>query len=241
MSGAGLEYPVSVHARQLASIALPLALAGCALDRAALSGAQDPGGDAALFDAALFDAAGLDAAGVDAALRDGDVSPGDAGQDAARMDAAAPDVGPPDAGRFETHIVECESGTLVGGMMRGADSDASGGAYAHAPGGANWTADGASLPPSRVELPLTLGRPGPWFLHVRIYTLNGGADATYAGFVASDLRRFYRTDFRTWVWAPVERFDLGPGAHTLVIGPGEPGPRCDRLVFTTDPDLDPAE
>lgn len=221
-----------MHAGRLASIAFPLVLAGCALDRAALSSTQDHSDDAA-----LPDAASLDADFIDAGRRDGGLGHGDA----ARMDAAAPDVGPPDAGRFETHIVECESGTLVGGMMTGADSEASGGAYAHAPGGANWTADGASLPPSRVELPLMLGRSGPWFLHVRIYTLNGGADASYAGFVASDLRRFYRTDFRTWVWAPVERFDLGPGAHTLVIGPGELGPRCDRLVFTTDPDLDPAE
>ncbi len=168
--------------------------------------------------------------------------------DSVAPDVAAPDVAPPDAAGAtnENYVFECESGRLFGALVRGSDAQASGGAYLHLPPGSApwiWDVQAPALPPGRVELDVTLSRGGTYVVWVRVLGLTNGQDALYAGFQKADLRRFYPTTLGGWVWTRTAgnndlerlRFDgLAAGPHTLVIGPGESGARCDRVVVTSD-------
>lgn len=165
----------------------------------------------------------------------------DAGSDAP---TDAPSDTPVDSGAYEYHWAECESGTLVGAMTTGSDVAASGGAYAYVPTGpASWTWSSPGLPPSRVELPVVLQRPGTFAVWIRYYAISMSADAWYAGFSGVDMRRFYEnTTYGAWVWQRgiptdpmrLEFTGLTTGPHTLILGPGEAGPRCDRVLVTND-------
>jgi hypothetical protein len=220
--------------------AFALVAAACSIESGGLGATGDTG--TASRDAGHRVEAGRMPDGGDAGRDEPDArlpEPTDAGRDA-RVE--------PDAGPWETHVRECESGTRIGATLIGTDALASGGAYTHVPSGSNWSASSTALPPDRVELPFTLGRPGPWYLWVRLYTIDGSHDAHYAGFDPGDLRRFWHLDFGRWEWTRGTHDDdtrltfgsLGPGDHTLSIGPGETGPRCDLVVLTTDPDFSPS-
>ena len=173
----------------------------------------------------------------------GDASP----PDASPPDASPPDASPPDASPYEYIWRECESGTLVGTMTSVADGTASGGAYAVVPSGAadwNWSSSAPSLPPNRVALSLTLAHAGAHTVWVRFYGVSGSEDAWYAGFGAADMRRFFdNTKHGTWAWmrgsndVPTDLIFAGltAGPTTLVLGPGEAGARCDRVLVTDDP------
>lgn len=223
----------------IGTVLIARVMPGCALDRIALGGG--PSDDASMQPArdASFDAGGAiddDDAGFDG----GDGDDGGGSEDAA-LDADLD--GGFDAGLYETHVIECESGVLHGQMELAASAEASGGSYTEDTRGGTWDANGSALPPDRVDLSITITDPGPFYLWVRLYTIDGSQDATYAGFAASDLRRLFHDDHGTWQWVsnPTSlRFDgLAPGPHVLSIGGGEPGPRCDRVVLTNDPAFDP--
>jgi hypothetical protein len=186
-------------------------------------------------------------------------SPREAGvPDGPGPEAAATEVAregpprPPEAGASEAaaaareyHTLECEAGQIFGAMVRGSDPAAFGGAYVHVPPGPpNWSWDAASpaLPPDRVELPVALGAGGSYVVWVRYWTVGNLNDAWYAGFDKADLRRFYyNVAFNTWVWTRhtdgpdrLQFNDLAPGRRTLILGRGESGPRCDRVLVTND-------
>jgi hypothetical protein len=217
-----------------------VAASGCSLARdgrfvAEVDASQgiDVGTDAGGIDAGPGEDSGIDA-GLDAGL--------DAGFDAG-LDSGS------DAGRYEIHVRECEDGRLVGAMMPGVDPLASDGAYVGStPGFAApwvWDPGAPALPPSRVEHDFVLRDGGTYYVWVRLFTVAGDQDAQYAGFSSALLRRFYHLTFGTWQWVgpttTLAQFDgLAAGPQTLSIGPGEPGPRCDRIVVTNDPALDPA-
>jgi hypothetical protein len=199
-----------------------------------------PTPDAAVADAPIPDAApAIDAPAPDA-------PPPDARPlDAALPDAALPDAALPDASPYEYVWLECESGTLVGAMTSVSDASASGGAYVTVPAGPAewlWSSSAPALPPSRVDLALTLAHAGDHVVWVRFYGVSETADGWYAGFAAADLRRFFdNTSHGAWAWLrgnndtpTLLTFTLTAGAHTLTLGPGEAGPRCDRVLVTDD-------
>ena len=184
---------------------------------------------------------------------------------AARADADQPDAGaiPGDAGATsdanqpEYHRLECEAGLLVGAMGIGHDPIAFAGAYAMTPGwlpAYEWQAAAPSLPPDRVELRVSLARGGTYRVWVRFHGGPYAAAAWYAGFSPSDLRQFSagwtRWGWTTWRWtsdlpqapsSPLVFETLAAGDHTLVVGPGQHGAGCDRVIVTDDLDFRPIE
>ncbi len=203
-------------------------------------------------DTAPLDTAPPDAAPPDSAAADrlGDARTPDAAA-ADRPADLASDVGRTDGGvPFEYHFIECESATRFGAMARGSDPGAFGGAYVHVPVGPpdwSWNAAAPELPPDRLELPVTLAAGGTFAVWVRTWTIAVENDAWYAGFAKSDLRRHYHNaSYGVWAWTRhgdvpnVLTFTgLAAGAHTLYLGRGESGPRCDRVLVTNDLHLVP--
>jgi hypothetical protein len=152
----------------------------------------------------------------------------------------------------EYHYLECEDGRLLGAMVRGSDARAFGGAYAHVTAGPpdwTWNPNAPALPPDRIELAVTLRRGGAYSVWVRYQVPGFDADAWYGGFAENDMRRFFTPTHDAWVWT-LGLFDgnpqrlrfqgLAPGQRTFVLGRGESGPRCDRVLVTSDPAFVPA-
>jgi hypothetical protein len=230
------------------AVALVLGAGGCAIDRSGQLAAADAG---RVRDARV---ARQDAG----AMQDGGVAQDGGGSDAGAVgfDAGLPlvaDAGvdsPPgvDAGPYDVIDLECESGTVFGALEVIGDPAASAGAaLVQRAGPADWFPDG-SLPPSRVELPVTL-RGGDYDVWVHLFTTNGSQDAFYAGFGPGpgELRRFFHRTYGTYRWMrgnddmPRELFfpAMAPGSYTLSLGPGESEVRCDRVIVTNDPSFVP--
>ena len=178
-----------------------------------------------------------------------DAGPSDAAStDAPRDDGSMHDASLPDAGPYEVIDRECEAGSRFGGMVVVPDPGAYGGSAVVAPSGTPYWTDVASgtMPPSRVELPMTL-RGGDYDVWVHLYATDAAHDALYAGFAPTDLRRFFHRRWGAWEWVrgnddmPRALFfpSVSPGAHTLAIGVGEPDVRCDRVIVTNDPTFVP--
>lgn len=158
-------------------------------------------------------------------------------------------MAPPDLGgtATENHFIECEQGIRIGGMVTGNDPNASGGTYVHLPTVALPTDWGwmGTLPPNRIEIRVNL-RGGNYVVWVRSYSPSSDEDGWYAGFDKADLRRFYTDPKLTWVWTRWHgtedrlRFDNRPaGPQTVVLGPGESGLRCDRILVTSNLSMTP--
>jgi len=62
----------------------------------------------------------------------------------------------------------------------------------------------------------------------------------YVGFDPVALRRFYHLDWGKFRWVGADSggtgarlvFGLTKGAHTMMLGPGEPGVGCDLVALT---------
>lgn len=227
------------------ALALGLLLPACAIETSGLAGDASAGGDAGV----ATDARG----GIEASVRDGAQVDARAGDAWPAEDATTPeDGGPPivDAGPYDVIDLPCEAGALVGAMTTVADDEAFGGAAAMAPVGSapDWFADGASVPPDRVEIPVTL-RGGDYDVWIYFYTQDAAHDALYAGFGAADMRRFYHRTWGTYQWRRGNDDDLralhfaglDAGSYTLMVGLGETEVRCDRVIVTNDPTLAPPE
>jgi hypothetical protein len=160
--------------------------------------------------------------------------------DTAKPDTAMPDTAMPDTAPPDPLYIECESGTLVGGMVLIADAAASNGQYANVPSTAMPWSIGTGAPPVRVELPITLPS-GTWYVWVRMYTRGGDADAMYVGFEGGPLRRFYTVDWNKFVWVGAEGGGAGArldftlataGPKKLYVGVGDTNTGCDRVALT---------
>lgn len=226
---------------------------GCAIDRAGTGDAIDFEDGAPIVDASVdvmveteADTATPDSAVPDTAMAMPDGTPPDAGPpDTRPPDTAPPDTGPPDTGPPDTAppdplYLECESGTLVGGMALIADAAASNGQYANVPSTSMAWSVGTGAPPVRVELPVTLPA-GTWYVWVRMYTRGGDSDAMYVGFEGGPLRRFYTVDWNKFIWVGAEGGGAGArlvftlataGPRKLYVGVGDPGTGCDRVALT---------
>lgn len=223
---------------------------GCAIDRAGTGDPLDLEDGAPTVDsAAAFDSRVEDANFPEVTVETDAAKPettaDTATPDTAPLDAGPPDTGPPDTAPPDTAppeplYLECESGTLVGGMMLIADAAASNGQYANVPSTSMPWSVGTGAPPVRVELPVTLPA-GTWYVWVRMYTRGGDSDAMYVGFEGGPLRRFYTVDWNKFIWVGAEGGGAGArlaftlasaGPKKLYVGVGDPGTGCDRVALT---------
>jgi hypothetical protein len=156
----------------------------------------------------------------------------------------------------ETIELECEAGNLFGNMQFNSsvisDPPCGQGWIETAPGTPNfyWDSDNPSLPKHRAEFPVTINNGGKYYACVRMASPSLDQDALYAGFSSDDLRRFYPNSSYTydqsWTWISEVEEDtqrlvfegLSPGDYTFVIGHAEAGARCDKVVLTTEGNLD---
>ena len=111
----------------------------------------------------------------------------------------------------------------------------------------SWNAAAPSLPEHRTELSVDLPAAGTYYVSLRLAAPAGTADALYAGFSASDLRRVYLPDGYayddSWQWVSAvpgapDRLvfeDLSAGRHTFIVAHGEAGVRCDKVVIADSP------
>jgi len=159
--------------------------------------------------------------------------------DTALPDTIVADTEQPDA-NVDPIFVECESGATFGDMTLASDPMASMGSWASVPTTAMPWSVGTGTPPTRVELPVTLGTGGEWYVWVRQYATAGDADAMYVGFAGGPLRRFFSLDWNTFKWVGTEgsgaalSFTQAAGPVILMVGAGEPGTGCDRVALTRD-------
>ena len=234
---------------RIAVVLLGVNIGGCSLDRAGLDQTEAPTDTfaddvAALAESALdtsLDEITADASGVDEGVDTATAETTDA-TDTNTTDTkpeATPDTTPdvPDAAPPDPLYIECESGTLLGGMSSAADPTASGGKWASVPTTATPWSVGTGAPPTRVELPVNLPA-GTWYVWVSMYTRDGSSDAMYAGFEGGPLRRFFSLDWNKFKWVGAEgsgarlEFTLAGGPTKLYVGAGEPGTGCDRVALT---------
>lgn len=185
---------------------------------------------------AAVDSAAPDTAKPDTTPAD-TAKPDTAPPDTGPPDTGPPDTGPPDTGPIDPIYLECEKGTLFGGMALAADVGASGGQWASVPTTAMPWSVGTGAPPIRVELPVTLAA-GTWYVWIKMYTRGGDADAMYVGFEGGPLVRFFTVDWNKFIWVGAEgsgariSFTRAAGPTKLYVGAGEPGTGCDRVVLT---------
>lgn len=206
---------------------------------------------------ALAGGLGAPAAGCSGEPTPPDASARDAAPD--RRDAAPDrrDAAPDDGGNAPFVIaLEPEDGRGVGDLDAHGEPSvdpACGDGWVEAPGSAEpfvWDPESPSLPEHRRELDVELPAPGTYHVWVRMASSSPDEDALYVGFEADDLRRVYPPDDYaydgSWVWvdgvdgdAARLRFEgLSAGAHTLVVGHGEPGARVDRVVIASSREAD---
>jgi hypothetical protein len=225
--------------RQLAAWMVPLAIAGCGLQRAGTGDDDSLPDTGSPIDTGVAWESGLETATpTDTSADDTTAVDTEPAVDSAKVDVV---IGGSDADASDEVIfVECETGTMFGGMSAVSDSAASGGKWASVPTSTiGWTS-GTGKPPTRVELPLDLAVAGVWYVWVREFTRDGGGDAMYVGFDPATLRRFYHLDWGTFAWVGAEgggtgarlSFTLPKGKQTLMLGAGEPGAGCDRVALT---------
>lgn len=106
-----------------------------------------------------------------------------------------------------------------------------------------WDASSPSLPPHRMEITVELPADGTYYVSIRVAAPSANGDALYVGFDADDLRRVHVPDSypydQSWLWLSEVESDadrlvfegLRAGVHTFIVGHGEAGARCDKLVI----------
>ncbi len=156
----------------------------------------------------------------------------------------------------ETIELECEDGTLFGDMQFNSsvisDPPCGQGWIETASGTPNflWDSGNPSMSDHRAELPVMLSDGGTYYACIRMASPSGSQDTLYAGFSSDDMRRFYPDSSiypydQSWTWVSEIPTDpqrlvfenMASGDYTFIIGHGEAGARCDKVVLTTDPSL----
>ena len=129
---------------------------------------------------------------------------------------------------------EAESGMLVAPVRTNMGAvDAFGSGYIDTPTGTP-TAGTATF---GVNLPSD----GTWYLWVRIYAPEAGADTWYESIDGAAPQQIVPTATGQWQWVEGRSYALSSGLSTLELGAGSAQARADRVLLTDDPTFVPTE